>query len=263
MAGLDRPFTSKNESRWNLRVQDCDVTSHELTFNTAILQYGCNVNQHSIWTGPTANVCSDSFTEWYAKPLWAPTLICLLLCAIFASVKWYFDIIIIQIRWIPIKNSILFVVSCGKSRAGAREARQRACDIRFEICCTVPWNVADRGAVLRKGSRGKPGWVWIHVSLLSGPWSIPRSSLRRSPNQRLVLRPYWSRPRRSKSPDPSFSNNQHRFKILIRRLKTLICVYKSLQQSSSIFCQPMRMYQHWSPPGEHSWKLAIYLVSVL
>jgi hypothetical protein len=25
----------------------------------------------------------------------------------------------------------------------------------------------------------------------------------------------------------------------------------------------MRMYQHWSPPGEHSWKLAIYLVSVL
>ncbi len=65
------------------------------------------------------------FTEWYAKPPRATTLICLPCCAPLACSKvriWDKNVVIQMNLWI--KSFLLLFISRHKSRIGAREERQ-------------------------------------------------------------------------------------------------------------------------------------------
>ncbi len=77
-----------------------------------------------------------SFTEWHAKPSWAPTLICFPCCPILASSKegtWDLNSVIQTNPWIT--NFLLLVTSSLYSRDGARKTWQWACTRFISVCC--------------------------------------------------------------------------------------------------------------------------------
>jgi hypothetical protein len=76
------------------------------------------------------------FTQWYAKPSWAPTHLCLPCCVILACswTRTWDQIFVFQMNH-SITNFLLLVISIHTSRVSAHEAGQQACHRFISVVC--------------------------------------------------------------------------------------------------------------------------------